>query len=276
MLRGIEKRAIFRDDLDRRDFLTRLTKALPRNGTLCLAWALLPNHVHLVLKTAAAPLAGLMASLNTGYALYFNRRHGRVGHLFQNRFRSRAVLDDADLLGVVLYVSGNPLKHGMVRSLEELGSLPWCSYGALMGYAEPLPFHQARQALELFGVSTKSARIELRRWMTERWELAMTLAEAAEVRGSAAPLSDLGPIIERACVEFGVSQHDLGNGTRTPDVSAARAVITHLAACRGWSLVALAPRLGVSAAALCQARRRGKDLAAGRDGFLVSKDRPLS
>jgi REP element-mobilizing transposase RayT len=276
MLRGIEKRLIFRDDQDRRDFLSRLATVLHRAHTSCLAWALLPNHVHLVLKTKAESLASLMASLNTGYALYFNRRHARVGHLFQNRFRSRALLDDADLLGIVLYVSGNHLKHGMVSSVEELGQSPWCSYGALMGYTEPQPFHQAHQALELFGPTTKSARVELGRWMTERWELTMALTEAAEIRAPTGPRSDLDPIIERVCVEFGVSQHDLATGMRVPDVSAARAAITHIASSRGWTLVALAPHLGVSAAALCQARRRGKDLVTGRDGFLVSKDRPLS
>jgi D-serine deaminase-like pyridoxal phosphate-dependent protein len=163
-----------------------------------------------------------------------------------------------------------------VRSLEELRRFPWCSYGALMGATEPLPFHQARRALELFGPSTKIARVELRRWVAERWELAMALQETAEVRTTADPRSELGPIIERACLEFGVSQRELARGTRTPAASAARAVITHIAACRGWRLVALAPHLGVSAAALCQARRRGRDLVAGRDGYLVSKDRPLS
>ena len=276
MLRGIEKRPIFLDDLDRHDFLSRLSRVLPRSQTRCLAWALLPNHVHLVLRTTAEPLAAPMASLNTGYALHFNRKYDRVGHLFQNRFRSRVVNEDADLLGVVLYVSGNPLRHGVAKSMEELEQLPWCSYGALSGHMAAQPFHQAADALALFGPTVLEARSELRRWMTERWRLAMEV----NWDGNAAEPPDTGEsldrLIEATCREFGASRKELTSGLRTTRVSAARAVIAHLAAGRGWSLVDLAPHLGVSSEALCQARRRGKDLLSQRDDFLVSEDRPLS
>src|SRR5258705_11277905 len=64
----------------------------------------------------------------------------RVGHLFQNRFRSRRVVDDADLLGLVLYVFRNPLEAGLVRDLDALGRFPWCSAGSLLGYRAPRPF----------------------------------------------------------------------------------------------------------------------------------------
>src|SRR5512134_2440276 len=120
MLRGIERRRIFADDSDHEDFLRRLSDLAPALGFRCFAWALMPNHVHLVLRSGQARISQLMARLGTGYARYFNERHARVGHLFQNRFRSRRVLDDADLMGLTLYVTRNPLAGGLVADLHAL------------------------------------------------------------------------------------------------------------------------------------------------------------
>ena len=98
MVRGLERRAIFRDDGDRADFVARLA-ALAQAGALTVyAWALLPNHFHLLLRTGARPLAGCMRSLLTGYAGAFNRRHKRTGHLFQNRYKSIVVEEEPYLL----------------------------------------------------------------------------------------------------------------------------------------------------------------------------------
>ena len=133
MLRGIERRQIFLDARDHEDFLRRLDHLIPELGFRCFAWVLMPNHVHLALQTGPVPLPRLMARLGTGYAGYFNRRHDRVGHLFQNRYKSRLVADERDLLGVVLYVHRNPLRAGLVASMEALGRLDWCGHGALSG-----------------------------------------------------------------------------------------------------------------------------------------------
>jgi REP element-mobilizing transposase RayT len=88
IVRGIERRAIFRDTRDREDFLGRLSRLLPATGIACYAWALLPNHTHMLLRTAEASIATLMRRRLTGYAVAFNRRHKRIGHLFQNRYKS--------------------------------------------------------------------------------------------------------------------------------------------------------------------------------------------
>jgi putative transposase len=91
MVRGLERRIIFRDDMDRADFVARLA-ALAESGALAIyAWALLPNHAHLLVRTGQRPLPRSMRSLLTGYAGAFNRRHKRVGHLFQNRYKSIVV-----------------------------------------------------------------------------------------------------------------------------------------------------------------------------------------
>ena len=82
MVRGLERRAIFRDDADRRDFWARVGALVEATGLTVYAWALLPNHAHLLLRTGQQTLARCMRSLLTGYAGAFNRRHKRVGHLF--------------------------------------------------------------------------------------------------------------------------------------------------------------------------------------------------
>ena len=79
MVRGIERRVIFRDDVDRADFVGRLAALVPATGLTVYAWALLPNHAHCLVRTGTRPLPRVMRSLLTGYAGAFNRRHHRVG-----------------------------------------------------------------------------------------------------------------------------------------------------------------------------------------------------
>src|SRR5882724_795553 len=88
MARGIERSAIFRDDADRNEFIRRLGQIATVGVFEVFAWALMPNHFHLLLKTGLAPLSAAMRSLLTGHAIRFNRRHDRAGHVFQNRYRS--------------------------------------------------------------------------------------------------------------------------------------------------------------------------------------------
>jgi putative transposase len=90
MARGIQRRAIFRNDQDRDDFVDRLAGLVQDTALSVYAWALIPDHFHLVVRTDRRPLSRSMRSLLTGYAVAFNRRHGRSGHLFQNRYTSRS------------------------------------------------------------------------------------------------------------------------------------------------------------------------------------------
>jgi REP element-mobilizing transposase RayT len=94
MARGLERWAIFRDDRDRRDFVERLGRLATAGALSVYAWALLPNHLHLLVRTGRRPLARAMRALLTGYAGTFNRRHQRHGHLFQNRYKSIVVEEE--------------------------------------------------------------------------------------------------------------------------------------------------------------------------------------
>jgi REP element-mobilizing transposase RayT len=86
--RGIERRKIFKDNIDRNAFLERLGNILSDTKTSCFAWALIPNHFHLLLRSGSQPLSTVMRRLLTGHAMGFNRRHRRSGQLFQNRYKS--------------------------------------------------------------------------------------------------------------------------------------------------------------------------------------------
>ncbi len=115
MIRGIERRKIFRDNKDRKEFINRLKKLLPETQTICYAWAFLPNHAHFLFRTGQIPIATLMRRLLTGYAVYFNRRHRRSGQLFQNRYKSILCQEDIYLKELVRYIHLNPIRAGAVE-----------------------------------------------------------------------------------------------------------------------------------------------------------------
>jgi len=126
--RGNEKRQIFLDDKDRHVFLDRLVANLARWNMRCLAWALMPNHFHLLLKSESGELPSFMRCLLTGFSIYFNERHKRVGHLFQNRYMSRVISKESYLREVTRYIHLNPLRAGLVGSLAELDNYPWTGH----------------------------------------------------------------------------------------------------------------------------------------------------
>ena len=133
IVRGIERRKIFYDDNDRDNFLDRLGIILTDTKTSCFAWVLIPNHLHLLLRTGVAPIATVMRRLLTGYAVSFNRRHRRHGQLFQNRYKSILCQEDPYLLELVRYIHLNPLRARLVSDLKKLDKFPYCGHSVLMG-----------------------------------------------------------------------------------------------------------------------------------------------
>lgn len=157
VIRGINLARIFQDDNDRREFIRRLKIGLEKTGLSCYAWALIPNHVHLLLRTGVQSLTALMRSLLTGYALYFNRRYKRVGYLFQNRYKSILCDEEAYLLQLVRYIHLNPLRAGLVSSLQELNRFPWCGHSVLLGQ-QKASWQDVDSVLGLFASTVSEAR----------------------------------------------------------------------------------------------------------------------
>jgi REP element-mobilizing transposase RayT len=133
IVRGIDRKSIFKDDADKDNFLGRLKNILTNSTTLCFAWALIPNHFHLLLRTGSVPISIIMKRLLTGHAIYFNRKHRRVGHLFQNRYKSILCQEDAYLLELVRYIHLNPIRAKIVPDLKFLDKYAYSGHAAIMG-----------------------------------------------------------------------------------------------------------------------------------------------
>jgi putative transposase len=155
--RGIERRAIFQDDVDRETFVDQLGHVLRETSTPCYAWSLIPNHFHLLLRTGRVPLATVMRRLLTRYAVTFNRRHRRHGHLFQNRYKSILCQEDPYLLELVRYIHLNPLRANMVITLKELDRYGYSGHSFLMGEGKN-DWQDIETVLSFFGRKVSSAR----------------------------------------------------------------------------------------------------------------------
>lgn len=166
MVRGMDRQVIFRDDRDRDDFTGRLKRLAEKKSIVVYAWALLPNHVHLLIRTGASPLARSMRSLLTGYAGVFNRRHGRSGHLFQNRYKSIVVEEERYLLELVRYLHLNPLRANVVPSIRALAGYPYCGHGALVGRQE-VPWQAVGEVLAHFSGRLRRARDQYQSFVAE-------------------------------------------------------------------------------------------------------------
>ena len=132
MSRGIERGCIFLDEEDYEDFRERFAVWLNKAEAKCLAWCLMPNHFHFLVLRGARPLSEMMHRAMTGYAINFNLRHRRAGHLFQNRYK--AIICDLEeyLLELVPYIHLNPLRARLVKDLAGLESYKWCGHAAVI------------------------------------------------------------------------------------------------------------------------------------------------
>lgn len=166
MARGIEKQNIFLDDMDRENFLERLGNVLADTGTDCFAWALLPNHLHLLLRTGETPIATVMRRTLTAYAVRFNRRHDRHGHVFQNRYKSILCQEDAYLMELVRYIHLNPVRAGIVEDMEALDAYWYTGHAAIMQNTE-LPWQNTGYVLRLFDPENRSARQHYRAFVSK-------------------------------------------------------------------------------------------------------------
>jgi putative transposase len=166
MARGIERGKVFRSDTDRNHFLERLGGILRETKTICYAWSLIPNHFHLLLRTGPVPISTFMRRLLTGYALWYNRRYRRHGHLFQNRFKSVLCQEDSYLLELVRYIHLNPMRAGLVRDLDELGGYAYCGHGVVMGKVKK-PWQDTGAVLAMFGKKLGAARRAYRAFVEE-------------------------------------------------------------------------------------------------------------
>ncbi|MBI5586197.1 MAG: transposase [Deltaproteobacteria bacterium] len=164
IIRGIEKRRIFDDDQDRKAFLFKMGTLSRETGTAIYAWALLPNHVHLLLRSGPGGLPRFMRRLLTGYALGYNRRHKRWGHLFQNRYKSIVCEEDNYFQELVRYIHLNPVRAELVADLKGLNDYAWCGHGVLLG-KQKADWQDRDYVLGWFGSKEREAREAYRKFI---------------------------------------------------------------------------------------------------------------
>ena len=299
IVRGIEQRDIFLDDNDRRLFIDRLAKLLAETGTDCLAWALMSNHFHLLLRPRVTKLSVFMRRLLTGYAIVFNFQHKRSGHLFQNRYKSIACQEDAYLLELIRYIHLNPLRVGLAKTIDDLDNYPWCGHAVLMGKQE-LPGQRVEDVLLLFGQRKRSARQKYREFVIDgiknghredlvggglrRSQGARNIGEYAayderilgngefveslwrETESSEihVPKISLDEMLQRAADTLKVNVELLRQKNRTKELADVRAAICYLAVRESnFNGVAVARALNMTRSGVSVAVKRGGEIVSG-------------
>jgi REP element-mobilizing transposase RayT len=164
MVRGIEKRMIVEDDQDREDFVTRMGSIALDTGTSIYAWALMTNHAHILLRSSTAGLPTFMRRFLSGYATFYNRRHRRYGHLFQNRYKSIVCEEDPYFKELVRYIHLNPLRAGLVETLAKLDRYKWCGHSVIMNRCQN-QWQDRRYVLKWFGRQEGDAKNSYREFV---------------------------------------------------------------------------------------------------------------
>ena len=162
--RGNARETIFRDDVDRDRFLEILGDVVARYGWICHAYCLMTNHYHLLIETPGANLSHGMQLLNGVYTQWFNRRHKRVGHLFQGRFKAILVEKESHLLELARYIVLNPVRAKMARTVRDWR---WSSYRATSGQSDVPKFLTVDWILSQFGPDRSRAVHAYRRFVRE-------------------------------------------------------------------------------------------------------------
>lgn len=305
LARGIERGVIFRDDHDREGFLERIARLVESDAIAVYAWALMPNHFHLLVRTKAQPLERSMRSLLSGHASAFNRRHDRVGHLFQNRYRSTLCEDEIYFVTLTRYIHRNPIPS-VVPDVSALDRYPFTGHAAVLG-TRAREWQDTDELLRHFGENRADALLSYRALMAiagdqrdleggglrrsrDAWERLYTVEKGRErfrsderilgsgafvekvlrevrVKGPKSP--DLEVIIARVCAHLGVSPEAIRGEGRSRPISRAREGISYLwTVALGHSRRALARFLGVAESSLQAAARRGAAASERWDSLL--------
>ena len=295
IVRGVEQRDIFLDDDDRLSFLDRFSNLFTKMNTECLAWALMRNHVHMLLRPLDGNLGQFMRRLLTGYAVTFNLRHHRSGHLFQNRYKSIICEEDPYLLELVRYIHLNPLRVGAVEDISALKNYPWSGHSVLMG-SRTLPGQKIDEVLGYFGKRMNTARKNYQSFVEDgisqgrredlrggglrralkiagnqqftasddrvlgSSEFVEQLQQEKELSGKLASRISLAALIEVVAKITGTEPQQLCERGRKPAAAEAKGIICYVGVRRlGYSGEQAAKALGITRSGVCRGVSRGAE-----------------
>jgi REP element-mobilizing transposase RayT len=277
--RGIERREIFHEPEDYLDFKDRMATWLVKTRTSCLAWCLMPNHFHFLLRRGERPLSELMHRVMTGYAVNFNLRHQRAGHLFQNRYKAILCETEGQLLESAIYIHLNPLRAKLVQDITGLEAYKWCGHlSAVSGFADKLLNRE--YLLAHFGDSEAAALAQYKLKLAERYfegesEVQPECEESVSSRESyfselpnhesrvdtaEVPAITRMDALEEAENITGICRRDILRRTRSRGPAKARAIYCNLAHDKaGAKVVELARELGITESAVSKLILRGRE-----------------
>jgi REP element-mobilizing transposase RayT len=234
--RGVDRQDIFRDDGDRRTFLAFARHYFEKHGISLLAYCLMGNHFHFLLSPSEVPLSLAMHDLLLRYSVYFNARHGRVGHLFQNRFASKPCRNLAYLFHLISYIHLNPVRAGLVSTPQ---AWPWSSHGAYSGGEDKYLDLSRLEAVS--GVS----RDELSSYYQDKLDFWKTVGERS-----------LEELMDLAASFVGMEPEELAEGERGGDFTVGRRLFVRWGLAAGYRKSQLAEALQCSKAAVSKMATR--------------------
>ena len=262
LCRGNNRQKIFRDDLDRRRYLEKLFHYCELKEVSLLGYCLLSNHIHLLVETPQGNLSKMMQAFQTSYTLYLNRRHGRSGHVFEQRYKALLVDKDNYLLQVSRYIHRNPLEAKLVGRPQDYR---WSSYGAYVS-GKVVRGLTTSLVLEQLGGNRKEQIRNYREYVESdqggylRGEPPPTIkgmvigdtefAEQVLHKGREGVVMErgytLGQVEQAVCRLVRIEREELGRAQRRPAVKRAREMFMYLGRYHtGASLREIADRLGV-------------------------------
>ena len=243
--RGNNRQAIYRDDGDRRRYLEKLSYYCQDKKIELLAYCLMPNHVHLLVKTPEGNLSKMMQAFQTSYTVYFNKRHGRSGHVFEQRYKAMLVDQDNYLLQVSRYIHLNAVSAKLAERAQDYR---WCSYGSylkgqgipglntntVLGQLNGNRARQLRQYREYVEGGNedrpRNAAPEVRQQIYVGDE---EFVEAAQHRGKVSAAIErrhtLQRIVRSVSAVMGVSEVEMRQRQRGPAVKASRELVCYVA-----------------------------------------------
>lgn len=272
LLRGNAGQDIFFENQDQRYFYRLLQEGHEKFGHRIHAFCLMANHVHLALQVADIPLSRVMQSLSQRYTGWINRQRKRRGHLFQGRYKALLIDAEAYLLELVRYIHLNPVRAGVVESVEDY---PWSSYHAYLGRKE-LTWLTTNWVLAQFSNRRSTARKKFREYIREgygegRKEEFHSGTKEGRILGSDRFFEEvlslkgekvgsevtLDQILERVCHSYGIEVESLTSAGRQHRLSEVRAMISWIVReTRQLSLTELSQRLNRDISSLSVSARR--------------------
>jgi hypothetical protein len=255
-LRGIGRHSIFRNQTDRDDFLERFARIACETKTLCYAWALLPKEAHLLVRNGGTPVSVLMHRLLTGYAAGFNRRHGRQGVLFRDRYESTPFREENRLPEMVRDIHLMPLNAGIVPDMEMLDSYPYCGHGVILGDIE-FPWQDRNHILAIFSSESPEAVSRYRSFIRSGFKKGCKPG-----RRQRPQIPALDTMLSEAAKIFQVPAKKITATGKEPAQVKARSIVAYWAVREfGMKGCEVGQKIGLSQSAVSRAVLRGEKLS---------------